>query len=75
MLASAAAIFAILEKGLTVIPLLIQAGATVGPLITRLIAVTKGGAEGTVTLTELEALEADLDAALGEFNSPLPPKA
>lgn len=70
---NAAAVFAIIEKGLTVIPLLIQAGATVMPLITRLIAVTKGGADGTVTQTELAALEADLDAALDEFNSPLPP--
>jgi hypothetical protein len=71
---NAAAIFAIIEKGLTVIPLLISAGTTVVPLVNRLIAVTKGGAEGTVTKTELEALEADLDAALNEFNSPLPPK-
>jgi hypothetical protein len=72
---NAAAIFAIIEKGLTVIPLLISAGTTVVPLVNRLIAVTKGGAEGTVTKTELEALEADLDAALNEFNSPLPPEA
>lgn len=71
---NAAAIFGIIEKGLTVIPLLISAGATVVPLVNRLIAVSKGGAEGTVTKTELEALEADLDAALAEFNSPLPPK-
>lgn len=70
---NAAAIFTIIEKGLTVIPLLIQAGATVMPLITRLTAVAKGGAEGTVTDAELTALEADLDAALDEFNSPLPP--
>lgn len=69
-----AQIFDIIQKGLTVIPLLISAGATVIPLIERLKAVIKGGAEGTVTQTELEALEADLDAALDEFNSPLPPK-
>jgi hypothetical protein len=72
---NAALVFQIIEKGLTVIPLLISAGATVMPLVNRLIAVTKGGADGTVTKTELEALEADLDAALSEFNSPLPPKA
>lgn len=68
------AIFAILEKGLTLIPALISAGAVVMPLVQRLIAVAKGGADGTVTQTELEALEADLDAALGEFNSDLPPE-
>ena len=70
---NAAAIFGIIEKGLTVIPLLIQAGTTVVPLVNRLVAVAKGGADGTVTDEELTALEADLDAALGEFNSPLPP--
>lgn len=69
---NAAAIFNILEKGLTVIPLLISAGTTVVPLVSRLVAVAKGGADGTVTDAELLALEADLDAALGEFNSPLP---
>ena len=68
-----AAIFNIIEKGLTVIPLLIQAGATVVPLVNRLVAVAKGGADGTVTDAELTALEADLDAALGEFNAPMPP--
>lgn len=67
-------IFSIIEKGLTLVPLLIQAGSTVIPLIERLKAVAKGGAEGTVTQAELEALEADLDSALEEFNSPLPPE-
>lgn len=70
---NAALIFQIIEKGLTVIPLLISAGTTVIPLINRLAAIAKGGAEGTVTKEELEALEADLDAALAEFNAPLPP--
>lgn len=65
----------ILQKGLQTIPLLIQAGGTVLPLITRLTAVAKGGQDGTVTDAELRDLEADLDAALDEFNSPMPPKA
>ncbi len=68
-----ALIFDIIQKGLTVIPLLISAGTTVLPLIERLKAVVKGGAEGTITEAELIALERDLDAALDEFNSPLPP--
>lgn len=70
---NAALIFTIIEKGLTLIPQLISAGATVMPLIQRLTSVTKGGAAGTVTAEELAALEADLDAALNEFNSPMPP--
>jgi hypothetical protein len=67
-------ILEIVQKGLQTIPLLIQAGGTVLPLIQRLTAVTKGGQDGTVTEKELTDLEVDLDAALDEFNSPLPPK-
>lgn len=68
-------ILTILEKGISLIPALVSAGATVVPLVKRLTEVAKGGADGTVTETELTALEADLDAALDEFNSPLPPSA
>ncbi len=71
---NAALIFQIIEKGLTVLPLLISAGTTVIPLIDRLRKIAGGGADGTVTQAELDALEADLDAALAEFNSPLPPE-
>ena len=67
-------ILEILQKGLQTIPLLIQAGGTVMPLITRLAAVAKGGQDGTVTDAELRDLEADLDAALDRINTPLPPK-
>lgn len=66
-------IFTILQKGLALIPALTAAGATVVPLIKRMTEVAKGGAEGKVSESELTALEADLDAALDEFNSPLPP--
>lgn len=72
---NATAVFTIIEKGLAVIPLLIQAGAAVMPLVQRLTAVAKGGAEGTITDEELTALEADLDRSLAEFNAPLPPEA
>jgi hypothetical protein len=68
---NAAAIFAILEKGLTIIPLLISAGTEVIPLIQRLAGIAQGGATGTVTQAELTALEADLDAALADFNTPM----
>lgn len=67
-----AKIFDILQKGLSLIPALVTAGATVIPLVKRLAEVAKGGANGTVTEAELTALEADLDAALNEFNAPLP---
>ena len=65
-------ILTVLQKGIELIPSLISAGATVVPLIKRMTEVAKGGVAGTVTDAELAALEADLDAALDEFNSPLP---
>jgi len=64
-------IFTILEKGLTLLPILITAGEEVIPLIQRLSQVAKGGASGTVTQAELDALEADLDAQLDDFNKPM----
>lgn len=70
-----ALIFSIIEKGLTLIPVLIQAGEEVIPLVQRLMQVAKGGADGTVTDAELTALEADLDAQLADFNAALPPEA
>lgn len=70
----AATVFTVLEKGLALIPQLISAGQVVIPLIARLQQVAKGGAEGTVTVDEVTTLERDLDAALEEFNAPLPPE-
>lgn len=64
-------IFSLIEKGLTLVPILIQAGSEVIPLINHIAQIAKGGAEGTVTQAELEALEADLDGALDEFNKPM----
>lgn len=69
-----AAIFAIIEKGLRLLPFLIAAGADVATLIERLTGIAKRASDGEpVTDAELDALEADLDAKLAEFNAPLPP--
>ncbi len=65
-------IFSLIEKGLTLVPILIQAGQEVIPLINRITQIAKGGAAGTVTQAELDALEADLDGALATFNTPMP---
>lgn len=68
----AAAVFAILEKGLAVLPILIAAGQNVADFIERMRAVAKAQADGTpVSDDELNALEADLDAAVAEFNKPM----
>lgn len=66
------AIFTLIQKGLAALPIIAEAGADAWELITRLEELAKAGAEGTVTEEMLTALEADLDAKLAEFNSPLP---
>lgn len=69
------AVLSLLEKGLTILPTLVSAGMDIYSLATRLAAVAKDAKEGkSVDQAEVLALEADLDAALAEFNSPLPPK-
>jgi hypothetical protein len=73
---NATAIFALLEKGLTVLPLLVEAGMDIYDLATRMANVAKDAKEGkSVDPQEITALEADLDAGLAEFNSPMPPDA
>lgn len=68
----AAAVFAILEKGLAVLPILIAAGQNVADFIERMRAVAKAQADGVpVSDDQLNALEADLDAAVAEFNKPM----
>ena len=64
-------VLTLIQKGLTLVPILIQAGEEVLPLIQRLTQIAKGGADGTVTVDELTALEADLDAQLADFNKPM----
>lgn len=67
--------WAIIEKGLTLLPSLISAGVSVVNTIDKMKAVAEQAKTGgKVPQTQLEELEADLDALLNEFNSPLPPK-
>jgi len=64
----AAAIFALIEKGLTLLPILIQAGVAIEPKIEQLITLAKGGQAGTLTDEEVAKIRADLDADLDQFN-------
>jgi len=64
----AAAIFALIEKGLTLLPILIQAGVAIEPKIEQLVALAKGGQAGTLTDEEVAKIRADLDADLDQFN-------
>jgi hypothetical protein len=68
----AAAVFAIIEKGLAVLPILLAAGENVIELINRMRAVAAAQAAGeAVSDNELNSLEADLDAAIAKFNEPM----
>jgi hypothetical protein len=64
----AAAILALIEKGLILIPILIQAGEEIAPLVQRLIDVARGAQDGSITDDQLNALEADIDRRLADFN-------
>ena len=70
-----ALIFGVLEKGLSLLPTLIQTGMDVTNIIGKMTKVAADAKEGKVVpKSEIAALEADLDSALAEFNSPLPPE-
>ncbi len=69
----AAAILLIVEKGLSLATLLIQAGISAEPEIIALLQMVTGANKGTVTPEELAANEARLDQLLADFNADLPP--
>ena len=67
----AAAIFALISKGLALIPILIQAGAEIETIIANLKALSDSAQAGAVTDDQVNALEAELAAAIAEFNAPM----
>lgn len=71
----AAAIFALISKGLALVPILIQAGVEIETIIANLKALSDSAQAGTVTDEQLNALEAELDSAIAEFNAPMDPPA
>lgn len=66
------AIFALIAKGLTLLPLLIDGGKSIVSTIENLKKLANAGATGEVPDVDLVALEADFDAKLAEFNSDIP---
>jgi len=68
---NAAAIFQLIEQGLTLLPVLIQAGINIDQRIEQLIALSKGGAAGTITDEDLAKIRAQFDADLDSFNAPM----
>lgn len=67
----AASIFALISKGLALLPILIEAGQEVGTIIQNLKALSDSAQAGTVTDEQLSTLEAELDAAIAQFNEPM----
>lgn len=68
---NAAAIFQLIEQGLTLLPILIQAGIDITQRVEQLSALAKGGASGTISDADLAKIRADFDADLASFNEPI----
>lgn len=67
----AASVFALISKGLALLPILIQAGQEVGNVIQNLKALSDSAQAGTVTAKQLATLESELDASIADFNEPM----
>jgi hypothetical protein len=67
----AAAIFALIVKGLGVIEAVIAAGQSALPAIKVMIDLVTGAQNGTVTDQQLADTEAVLDQMIADFNLPL----
>lgn len=66
------AILALISKGLTILPILINAGESVVGIVQRLQALADKAANGeSVSDEELTSLETELDAAIVKFNQPM----
>lgn len=68
---NAAAVFTLIEQGLTLLPILIDAGINITQRVEQLTALAKGGAAGTITDADLAKIRADFDSDLADFNQPM----
>lgn len=66
-----AAIFTLIEQGLTLLPTLINAGVNIEQRVQQLIALANGGANGTLSDADIAKIRADFDKDLADFNTPL----
>lgn len=64
-------IFTLIEKGLTLLPTLVEAGIDITHRVQQLIALSKGGADGILDEAAIAKIRADFDADLAEFNTPI----
>jgi len=65
-------IFTLIEKGLTLLPLLVDAGISITNKVEQLIALNKAAAGGTpISAEDLAKIRADFDSDLDDFNAPI----
>lgn len=67
-------VLALLAKGLSALPSLIEGGTNVIDRINQMQKLAADTKAGTVTKAQIDAIRAQTDRDLDEFNSPLPPK-
>ena len=69
---NSAEIFALIEQGLTLLPILISAGIDITQKIEQLISLSQAGANGTpISDDDLAKIRAEFDADLADFNQPM----
>lgn len=67
-----ALLFTLIEKGVTLLPTLIQAGIDVTAKIKQIKMLADAGKNGTmISDEELAKIRADFDASLDDFNTPM----
>lgn len=67
-----ALIFGLIQKGLALLPILLQAGEDVAQTISNMKKLADSGTAGTpISDDDLTAIEAQFDADLASFNEPM----
>lgn len=62
----------LIEQGLALLPLLVEAGINITQRVEQLIALTKASAAGTpISDADLAKIRADFDSDLASFNTPM----
>jgi hypothetical protein len=69
---NSAAIFQLIEQGLTLLPLLIEAGVSIDQKIEQMITLAQAGSTGVpISDVDLAKIRADFDNDLNTFNQPI----
>lgn len=68
---NAAAIFQLIEQGLTLLPVLVSAGIAIDERVEQLLALNKAAAGDPISDVDLAKIRADFDQDLADFNTPL----